>query len=150
MIGKAADLNKQLQILNRTVRWSSQGLWVEAYPRRVKEVVKALVLEGASPATTPGVTAKGETRVKDYEGSIDPELGPEEITMFRAVAARPNYLLPDARQYVRQHETVLTDVSAGRTIPEKHEQSWQILRWRTTSWVCVCVAGSYKCLARAC
>ena len=32
MIGEAADLNKQIQILNRTVRWSSRGLWTEADP----------------------------------------------------------------------------------------------------------------------
>ena len=95
MIGEAADLNKQLQILNRTVRWSSRGLWIEADRRRVKDVIKALGLEGASPAPTPGVVAKGETRVEDNDGSVDPELGQEETTMFRAVAARLNYLSQD-------------------------------------------------------
>ena len=95
MIGEAADLDKQLQILNRTVRWSSRGLWIEADPRHVKEVIKALGLERATPAPTPGVVAKGETRVEDNDGSVDPELGPEETTMFRAVAARLNYLSQD-------------------------------------------------------
>ena len=95
MIGEAVDLSKQLQILNRTVRWSSRGLWIEADPRHVKEVIKALGLEGASPAPTPGVVAKGETRVEDNDGSIDPELGHDETTMFRAVAARLNYLSQD-------------------------------------------------------
>ena len=92
MIGEASDLDKQLQILNRTVRWSSQGLWIEADPRHVREEIKALGLEGASPAPTRGVVAKGETRIEDNEGSIDPELGQEETTMFRAVAARLNFL----------------------------------------------------------
>ena len=95
MIGEAADLDKQLQILNRTVRWSSRGLWISADPRHVREVIKALGVEGASPAPTPGVVAKGETRIEDNEGSIDPELGQEETTMFRAVAARLNYLSQD-------------------------------------------------------
>ena len=36
MIGEAADLVKQLQILNRTVRWSSRGVWIEADPRHVE------------------------------------------------------------------------------------------------------------------
>ena len=92
MIGETADLNKQLQILKRTVRWSSRGLWIEADQRHVKEVVQALGSEGASPSPTAGVAAKGETRAEDSEGSIDPELGPEEITMFRAVWARLNSL----------------------------------------------------------
>ena len=52
----------------------------------MQEVIKASGLEGASPAPTPGAVAKGETRIEDNEGSIDPELGQEETTMFRAVA----------------------------------------------------------------
>ena len=72
MIGEAADLDKQLQILNRTVRWRSRGLWIEADPHHVKEVIRALALEGASPAPTPGVAAKGETRVEDNEDSTKP------------------------------------------------------------------------------
>ena len=95
MIGEAADLDKQLQILNRTVRWSSRGLWIEADPRQVKEVIRALDLEGASPAPTPREAAKEETRVEDTEESSDPELGHEETTMFRAVAARLNHLPQD-------------------------------------------------------
>ena len=61
----------------------------------MKEVIRALGLEGASPAPTPGVAAKGETRVEDNEDSTDTELGREETTMFRAVAARLNYLSQD-------------------------------------------------------
>ena len=48
--------------------------------------------KSASPAPTPGVAAKGETRV---EGSIDPEMAHGETTMFRAVAARLNFLSQD-------------------------------------------------------
>ena len=95
MIREAADLDKQLQILNRTMRWSSRGLRIEADPRHVKEVIRALGLEGASPAPTSGVAAKGETRVEDNEDSTEPELGHEETTMFRAVAKRLNYLSQD-------------------------------------------------------
>ena len=61
----------------------------------MKEVIEALGLVGASPARTPGVVAKGQTMVEDNEGSIDSELGHEETTMFRAVAARLNYLSQD-------------------------------------------------------
>ena len=38
--------------------------------------------------------ANGETRIEDNEGSIDPELGQEEIIMFRAVAAEAELLCP--------------------------------------------------------
>ena len=95
MVGEAADLGKLLQILNRTVRWCSRGLWIEEDPRHVKEVIKALGLEGTSPAPTPRAAAKGETRVEDNEGSTDPKLGQEETTMFPAVAVRLNNLSQD-------------------------------------------------------
>ena len=48
---------------------------MEADPRHVKEVIRALGLKGASPAPTPGVAAKGETRVEDNEDSTDPSWG---------------------------------------------------------------------------
>ena len=65
------------------------------------KVVKALGLRGASRASTTVVTVKGETRVKDDEGSIDPEMGPEDVTgnrfdsafRFTAPANQGNSLL---------------------------------------------------------
>ena len=67
MIGEVVDLDQQLQIRNRTVRWSSRGLRIEADPRHVKEVIKALGLEGAIPAPTPGVAVKGDTGAEENE-----------------------------------------------------------------------------------
>ena len=61
----------------------------------MKEVIRALVLKGASPAPTLGVAANWETRVEDSEDSTEPELVHEETTMFRAVAARLNCLSQD-------------------------------------------------------
>ena len=52
----------------------------------VREVIKALGLDGGSPALA---------RSSGNEGSIDPELGQDETTMFRAVAARLNNLSQD-------------------------------------------------------
>ena len=85
--------------------------------------------------------AKGETRIEDNEGSIDPELGQEKTTMFRAVAARLNYLSQDRpRHYVCHYEAVLKDVSAGRTRFEEHEESGSVPRRKATS-LGVCLNG---------
>ena len=138
MIGEAADLDKQLQILNRTVRWSSRGLWIEADPRHVKEVIRVLGLEGASPVPTPGVAAKEETRVEDNEDSTDPELGREETTSVPCGRGEAELLVPiSARHDVRHHEAVLKDVSAGRTRLEEHGESGTVSRWKATGWVSV-------------
>ena len=88
---------------------------MEADPRHVREVIKALGLEGASPAPTPGVAAQGETRVEDNEGSIDPEFGQEETTMFRAVAARLNYLCPSPTRHYVRHLWSCAQRCLGRT-----------------------------------
>ena len=87
MIGAAADPNQRLQILNRicTVEFP-RALGLSGH---AKEVVRALGLEGASPA--PAQPPQAE----DNQGSTDPVLGPEETTMFRAVAARLKYLSQD-------------------------------------------------------
>ena len=90
MIGEAPDLDKQLQILNRTVRWSSRGPWIEANPRHVKKVIKALGFLWFQ--SSPHAGSSGH---EDNEGSTGPELGREETTMFRAVGARLNYLSQD-------------------------------------------------------
>ena len=108
----------------------------------VKEVIKALGLEGVSPAPTPGVAAKGETRVEDSEGSIELELGHEDLHV-PCGGGEAELLVPGpARHYVCHYEAVLKDVSAGRTRPEEHEESGSVPRWKPTSWLSVWVAGS--------
>ena len=94
MIGEAADLDKHLQILNRTVRWSSRGLWIEAHPRLLKEVIKALGLEVASPAPTPGVAAKGRPGSKTTKTAPTPNWGmrrpPCSVRSWRGRTSCPN------------------------------------------------------------
>ena len=67
-------------------------------------------LEGASPARTPEVAAKEETRVIAREREKDSQvLRPEKAaTMLRAVSALPNCL---SLHHLRNDEIVLQDVS---------------------------------------
>ena len=46
IMGAAADLPKSVKILNRVLTWSNQGIWMEADPRHVQEVITALGLKG--------------------------------------------------------------------------------------------------------
>ena len=126
--GEAAGLDKQLQILNRTVRWSSRGFWIEADPRHVKDVIKALGLEGASPAPAPGGAAKGETRSKRTMAASTPTWRMRRPPC--SARSRRGVPIP-ARHYVRHDEAVLKDVSAGRTRLEEHEESGTVLAGRS-------------------
>ena len=100
-------------------------------------MVKALGLEGASPSPTSGVAAKGETRVEDNEGSIDPELGREETTMFRAVAARLDYLSQDWPDITIATMKLCSKMYRLDAQDLKNLKRVSVYRWKATSWVSV-------------
>ena len=111
---------------------------VEADPRHVKEVIKALGLERASPAPTPGVAAKAETRVKENEGSVDPKSGHEETTMFRAVAARLNNLSQDRPDITFATMKLCSKMSRPDAQDLKNmKRVGTVPRWKATGWVSV-------------
>ena len=125
MTGEAADLDKPLQTLNRTVRWRSRRLQTEADPRHVKEVIKALGLEGASPALAPGVAVKGESRRQRRQHR--PRVGAGGDHHVPCGRGEAELLVPrPARHYFHHHEILLKDVSAGRTRPEEHEENGSV------------------------
>ena len=80
MIRDAADHNKQLQIGTMGV---PQWLWIEADPRHVKEVIRTLGLDAASPIPTQGEAPKGQTKAEGNEGSIDPSWPPCSVRSRR-------------------------------------------------------------------
>ena len=88
-LGPGDEDDKEARILNRVVRWTSEGLEYEADPRQVEQLVQDLHLEGAKPLGTPGCKATAEQLVEDAPVLADQE------TPFRAVAARANYLAAD-------------------------------------------------------
>ena len=49
-----------MKILNRIVRWTPQGLELEADPRHAELVIQQLNLQGATPLSSPGVEGKDE------------------------------------------------------------------------------------------
>ena len=80
---------KEIRILNRVVRWTQHGIEYEADQRHAEIVIDTLGLHGAKGAPTPGV--------KECELTEDEEtmLEGAEITLYRALAARLNYLAQD-------------------------------------------------------
>eukprot|EP00974_Lingulodinium_polyedra_P050670 4872907-Lingulodinium_polyedra.AAC.1 len=48
MMGPDADLPKSAKVLSRTITWSKRGIWVEADPRHVHEVISGIGLEKAN------------------------------------------------------------------------------------------------------
>ena len=88
-LGPGVKDDKCVQILNRMVRWTPEGLELEADPRQVEKLVRDLNLEGANSVATPGV------KVNKEQVASDAELERGKHSPFRAVAARCNYLAAD-------------------------------------------------------
>jgi hypothetical protein len=79
---------QEVKILNKIVRWTDEGIELEADPRHAELVVRELGLEKATASKTAGVKANREEEEEE-------ELSREEARRYRAVAARLNYLAPD-------------------------------------------------------
>ena len=82
---------KEGRVLNRIIRWTARGLEYEADPRQVERLIADLELEGPGVKTspTPGVKPLPEQIARENKLPVD------EITRYRAVAARANYLAAD-------------------------------------------------------
>ena len=87
-IGPELNDDKSMKILNRVLTWTDEGLEFEADQRHAEIVVQMLGLGGCREVSTPG--AKEEAT----DGDQEPVEG-EEATLFRAAAARINYLAQD-------------------------------------------------------
>ena len=88
-LGPSPKDGKEVNILNRIVRWTDRGLEYEADPRQAEKLVMDLGLNGAKSVGTPGVKLTNE------QLSADKKLGEHKCTAFRGVAARGNYLAAD-------------------------------------------------------
>ena len=90
MLGPDTHQSQEVSILNRSIRWTANGLEYEADQRHVRVVLEQLELQDSKPVTTPfGPQEQGCPR---DEGEL---LCGAEATKFRAIVARLNYLAMD-------------------------------------------------------
>lgn len=83
LIGERADLAKEARVLNRTIRWTRQGLEVEADPRHVKVILEQLGLEHANPAPTPVYEQRERSRggvARERWGQSQCSCGPYRVS----------------------------------------------------------------------
>ena len=78
------------KVLNRILRHTADGWEIEADPRHAELVIEQLGLEADSGVATPGVSGADE---EDNDNDV-PLVG-EDITRYRGVIARCNYLGAD-------------------------------------------------------
>ena len=88
-IGPGHDDAKEGRVLNRIIRWTSEGIEYEADPRQVEKLIEAAGLDGANTVVTPGLKPLAEQLAAEVA------LESRDHTMFRGHAARANYLSAD-------------------------------------------------------
>ena len=89
LLGPSPKDDKEVRVLNRIVRWNSEGVEYEADPRQTERLVADCGLEGCKSVATPGSRPTGE------ELDADRPLEARLHTAFRGAAARGNYLSAD-------------------------------------------------------
>ena len=55
-LGPSSPHEQESRVLNRTLRWTAEGVEYEPDQRHAELIVKGMEIENAAPAPTPGVT----------------------------------------------------------------------------------------------
>ena len=89
-IGPESEMGKELNILNRIIRWSDNGLEYEADQRHAEAIIQGMGVEHGKSLSTPGVS---ETNTDDLGEKV--LLCSTDSTTFRSLCARLNFLAQD-------------------------------------------------------
>lgn len=88
-LGPGKHDDKEGKVLNRIVRWTPEGVEYEADPRQGEKFVAGLNLGGCRGVSTPGVKVAADNILADQGIPVS------RHRLFRALAARANYLAAD-------------------------------------------------------
>ena len=113
---------QEVRVLNRVIRWTKDGITYEPDQRHAELIIADLGLESAKSVTTPGT--KEDVAKAEEENSQEwlKPLTPTEVTMFRGICARLNYLALDRPdlQYAAK--------SASRKMSSPRAGDWLLLK----------------------
>jgi len=108
VMGSAGDEVKEITILGRTVRWTTEGIEYEADGRHREELMKECGLKEDSKSLNCPAARGGE----EQEGGEERRLEGEECRKFRGLAARLNYLGQDRSDIQYATKEICTEMSA--------------------------------------
>lgn len=90
MLGPEKHHVQQVKISNRIISGDEdKGIVYEADPRHVEILIEQMALQNAKAVTTPGTKEEGTT-----QEDKDEKLDEQEVSKYRALVARCNYLSP--------------------------------------------------------
>jgi len=92
IIGPGEHQDKELALLNRTIRWGENGLGWEADIKHAEHIIEELGLRGASGVAAPCIDSIRELGVKRKDGK---SLVGEAVSKYRRLVAIGNFLAAD-------------------------------------------------------
>ena len=98
IMGPEEKDKKCIEILGRAVEWRNEELWWEADPRHVERILEDMEMVECNGSSVPGV------KLQEADGDDD-ELGGLDLTKYRSVVARANFVAqdrPDIRYSVKE------------------------------------------------
>ncbi len=126
-LGADAGDVKEVRVLNKVIRYTSEGLELEADPRHAELVVRDLEVEGSKTFRTPGVKVENKQVMKgsddeQEDDKEDPPMGSKDATRYRAIVARLNYMAADRLDIQYAVKEVARNMSTPR------QSHWSALR----------------------
>ena len=113
-LGPEPGMKREIQVLNRTLRWTPGGITYEADQRHAEIIVDELNMRNAKAVSTPIVS---DTSDEANARLCSPDLTREEAARYRGLAARINYLSLD-RPDLQYAAKV---VSKNMSCPKQHD-----------------------------
>ena len=133
-IGPDEENDKELRILNRIIRWGTNGIEYEADPRHAEIVVETMGVQGLRQVSTPGVTEVRKAAGAQTSAEVDTQmcgdtwvtgdsklLCHKDATIFRSVVARINFLAQD------RGDIQFASKCASSGMANPTEEHWQML-----------------------
>jgi hypothetical protein len=108
-LGGGSGELRELRVLNRVIRWTTQGLKYEADPRHAEIVVRGVA--GSERAVSAPGTSSREFEAAPGEEDVLPE---RTASLFRSFAARANYLALDRPDISQATKELCRRMSAPR------------------------------------
>ena len=114
-LGPEAGMEREMQVLNRTICWDKRGVTYEADQRHAEIVINEMGLRKGKSVVTPALPEASDEEEKRMK---TPELDKAEASRYRALAARINYLSLDRADLQFAAKTI------SRNMARPREHDW--------------------------
>ena len=134
-LGPESGMKDEIQILNRTLRWTKEGITCEADQRHAEIVIKEMNMKKANAVSTPTLPEPSEEANSRLSS---PDMTKDEASRFRRLVARVNYLSLDRPdlQFAAKRASSAQGVRLGQDQADR-----EVPRQSLSSCPKVCVAG---------